>query len=160
MTATQNAKDQLCLALYVRDGVNAHSQDEDRYHWALLAVPSQSNRALRFHARDYFTDSDQTHWIYEEIHVSARGTPKLLSQTYIGYISDNERLFGILREAPIMQEKGWNCESWIDEAMAMVWEDGVLEAGRLKDLKSLKRDALVAADAEILRREIKSKARL
>lgn len=160
MTDSQKSNDRLFLALYVRDGVSAHSQAEDRFHWALLAVPSNNSQATRFHARDHFISHNQTHWLYEEIHVSARGTPKLLAQTYIGDIADNERLFEILRDAPVAQETGWNCISWVTGAMEAVWESEALESGRLDRLEFLKREALRAADAEYARREDMVKARL
>jgi hypothetical protein len=154
MTDSQNARDRLYLALYVRDGIAPTYQGEDRYHWALLEVPSNNNnQATRFHARDHFISVDQTHWLYEEIHVSPRGTPKLLSQTYIGDVVDNEGLFEILRDAPVMQDGRGNCVSWVEVAMQLVWEGGVLEGGRRNSMELLKSLALKAADAEVIRKK-------
>jgi hypothetical protein len=157
MTDSQSSKVQFYLALYIRDGVAPGSQASDRYHWALLAIPSNDNSlqliATRFHARDYYSGPNQTHWIYEEIHVSARGTPKLLSQTYIGDIVEKERLFEIMRDAPVKQEKGWNCVKWVKSAMEMVWAEDVLEGGRHDGWEALKWEALRGADADVVRRE-------
>lgn len=156
MIDSPNIRDRFYLALYARDGISPHSQAEDRYHWALLAIPSTSNssQATRFHARDYFTGPSQTHWIYEEIHVSARVTPKLLSKTYIGDVVDNERLYEVLRDTPIRQQEwGWNCVDWVSEAVGLVWDAELLEGGRLDGLESLKGEALRAADRDVERRE-------
>ncbi|KAE9372651.1 hypothetical protein N431DRAFT_439717 [Stipitochalara longipes BDJ] len=156
----QSSGFRLYLALYIRDGVTAGSQGPDRYHWAFLAIPGSDNShpeiATRFHARDYYINPDETHWIYEEIHVSAHGTPKLLSQTYIGDVADDERLFEILRDAPIKQENGWNCVSWIKSAMDSIWEeDGLLEGVGDNGWEALKSRALIEADSEAVRREEK-----
>jgi hypothetical protein len=160
MTDSQSSKIRLYLALYLRDGVEPGSQSPDRYHWALLAVPANDNSlqpiAIRFHARDYYNSPDQTHWIYEEIHVSARGTPKLLTQTYIGDVIEQERLLEILRDAPVKQEKGWNCVSWVRRAMEMIWAEGILEGGRQDRWEALKLEALKGADADIVRREARA----
>jgi hypothetical protein len=153
MVDSQTPKDRIYLAIYIRDGVSAHFQAEDRFRWAILAVSDHSAQATRCHARYYFTNRNQTHWIYEEIHVSARGTPKLLSQIYIGDIIDDERLFEILRDVPIKQEKGWNCVDWETEAIKMDWEDGLLQGGKLNRLDLLKSKALRAANVEVARRE-------
>jgi hypothetical protein len=165
MTDSKISNHRLYLALYSRDGVSSHSQEEDRYHWALLATSTNSDVATRFHARDYFTNANQTHWIYEEIHVSARGTQKLLSKTYIGDIADEERLLEIIRDAPIRQdEEGWNCVSWVREVLEMMWEDGEVLSGELAfwgtEGSELTREALAVADIESARREVMVKALL
>ncbi len=159
MTATPNAKERLYLALYLREGVDPHSQDEDRHHWAFLVLPGPNARpqakAIRIHARNYFSGPDQTRWMYEELRVSPLGTPKLLCKTFIGYVSDEERFYEILRDAPIKQAEGWNCVSWIDEAWGLLWEEeGVVEGGPW-ELEVLKREVLGVADEERARREAK-----
>jgi hypothetical protein len=162
MTDSQSSKVRLYLALYIRDGVTVRSQALDHYHWALLAISSKDKSlqpiATRFHARDYYINPSQTHWIYEEIHVSSRGTPKLLSQTYIGDVVETERLFEILRDAPVKQEMGWNCVSWVRGAMEMVWADEVLEGGKRDAWEGLEWKALIEADAEVVRRERRVRA--
>jgi hypothetical protein len=153
MSSLQISRARLYLALYVRDGVPPHSQRDDRYHWALLEVRRNSSQATRFHARDYFNNPTQTHWIYEEINVSARGTPKLLAQMYIGDVVDDQRLCEILRDAPVLQESGWNCLDWVSGAMEMVWEDAILEGGTINEWEMLRTAVLRAADTEVERRE-------
>jgi hypothetical protein len=153
MTDSLDSKLRLYLALYIRDGVTTHSQAEDRYHWALLAIPETNIQATRFHARDYFINPNQTHWIYEEVHVSALGTPKLLAQTYIRDVVNDEGLLEILRDVPIRQEKGWNCVDWIESALKMVWDEEVVERGKYSGIEMLKSEALRAADGEVARRE-------
>lgn len=160
MIETLSPKDRLYLSLYIRDGVSAHSQALDRYHWALLAIPAHGDQATRFHARDYFAEPSQTRWIYEEVHVPARGTPKLLSQTYLGDIINNEQLAEILRDTPIDQKNGWNCVDWVERAVELMSEGGALEGGDLKGLELLESQALRAADKEVARREVAVRALL
>lgn len=154
----------LYLALYSRDGlVPSFPPKEDRYHWALLAIAANGNQATRFHARDFFSSPDQTHWLYEEIHVDARGTPKLLAKALIGDINDWDGLFEILRDVPIDQETtGWNCLSWIRDALRAVGEGERVVSGRsgVHSWSALRRLALAAADAEKIRRDRVVKALL
>jgi hypothetical protein len=35
-----------------------------------------------------------------------------------------------MRDAPVKQEKGWNCVNRVRSAMEMVWAEDVLEGGR------------------------------
>ena len=163
-SASQSSRFRLHLGLYIRDGLTPGFRGPDRYHWAFLAIPGKNSShqeiATRFHARDYYINPDDTHWIYEEIHVSAHKTPKLLSRTYIGDVVDEERLFEIMRDAPVSQERGWNCVNWIESAMESVWEDGVLEGGNRNGWEELKFRALAEADADVVKREEKARALL
>ncbi|KAN0110808.1 hypothetical protein V8E51_007195 [Hyaloscypha variabilis] len=160
----QSSGFRLYLALYIRDGLSLGFQGPARYHWAFLAIPGNNSShpdiATRFHARDYYINPDETHWIYEEIHVSALGTPKLLSKTYIGDVSDEDRFLEAVRDAPVKQDKGWNCVNWIESAMEMIWEDGVLENGKRDGWEELKLKALLEADADVVRREERARALL
>lgn len=164
MTDSQSSGLRLYLAIYIRDGVTPEFQGPDRHHWAFLTVPNNNDNshaiATRFHARDYYTSPDETHWIYEEIHVSARGTPKLLSQTYIADVVDEERLVEIMRDAPVKQEKGWNCVSWVNGTMKSLGEDGVLEGGKPNGWEELKFKGLAEADAEVVRKGQRTRALL
>jgi len=163
-SASQSSGFRLFLALYIRDGLTPGFDGPDRYHWAFLLIPGNKNRnpeiATRFHARDYYINPDETYWIYEEIHVSAHKTPKLLSRTFIGDVRDEEGLLEIMRDAPVSQEKGWNCVHWIESAIGGVWEDGVLEGGDRNGWEELKFRALREADAEVVKREEKARALL
>ncbi|KAE9376198.1 hypothetical protein N431DRAFT_437522 [Stipitochalara longipes BDJ] len=157
MTDSHPSRVSLYVALYIRDGVKLPSQALDRYHWALLAIPSNESHldaiATRFHARDYYIEENQTHWIYEEIRVPAHGTSKLLSQTYLGDVVEEERLVEILRDARVGQEKGWNCVDWVRGAVDGVWEEEVLEDGRGVGWEALQGRSLMGADEEVVRRE-------
>jgi hypothetical protein len=149
--------DRLYLALYSRDGLSPSAlQRDDRHHWALLAIPASSHKATRFHARDFFSSPDETHWLYEEIHVDARGTPKLLTKTLIGDINDWDGFFEILRDVPLDQEMiGWNCLTWIRDALRALGQDAAVVSGRsgVGSWSRLRRVALAAADAEKERRD-------
>ena len=164
MVDSNFSRSRLYLALYSRDGlVPAFPPKEDRYHWALLAVPDINNQATRFHARDFFTSLDETHWLYEEVHVDPKGTPKLLAKTLIGDINDWDRFLEIVRDVPIDQvTPGWNCVFWIRDALRAVGEDGRVVIGRsgVGSWSALRKLALGAADVEQSRREATVKALL
>jgi len=84
----------------------------------------------------------------------------LLSKTYIGDVSDEDRFLEAVRDAPVKQDKGWNCVNWIESAMEMIWEDGVLENGKRDGWEELKLKALLEADADAVRREERARALL
>lgn len=164
MVDSQTPQNRLYVALYVRDGVVPRmAAKEDRYHWALLAISSESSQATRLHARDFFSSPEETHWLYEEMHVDAKGTPLLLTQTLIGDVIDTDRLFEVLRDVPLQQDTpGWNCVSWIRAALdAMAEEPEVLSNGEGSLLWPELRDlALNAADAVAAMRDVAVKALL
>ena len=166
MTVPVLPQHKLFLALYIRDHyIPSIIENEDRYHWALLAIPAliassaDMTKATRFHIRDYYSGPDQTHWIYEEIPVNAAGTPKLLAQIPIGDIRDMETLIELVRNLPIVQQvEGWNCVAWIESALKALEEDGEAVSATSDDLSwlRLRNVALRAADAETFRRSAKT----
>jgi hypothetical protein len=98
-----------------------------RYHWAFLVLPSKitdTSRAFRLHARNYFSGPDSVTWFFEQLHVDAKGTSKLLTTTPIGKVVDMDRLLEILRDIPIPQnEPDWNCVNWMREALDEISHD-------------------------------------
>lgn len=77
-----------------------------------------TTRALRVHARNYFSGSDSVSWYFEELHVPAKGTQKLLATIPVGEVVDMDHLLEILRDIPIHQDDAdWNCVAWIHEAL-------------------------------------------
>jgi hypothetical protein len=165
MTIPHTPQGRLYLALYKRDDYRPSIfEKDDRYHWALLAIPSsvtssaKTTKATRVHARDYYSSPDQTHWIYEEIRVDAAGTPKLLAQILVSDIVDMERLFELLRDLPIVQDqKEWNCISWLRSAFtAMEDETEVVKwSSSEHSWMSLRNSALATADATTIERSTK-----
>lgn len=155
----------LYLALYIRDGINPTYTGIDRHHWALLTLPNDTQaKATRFHARDFYTSPEETHWIYEELHVSAAGTPKLLSQIFIGDIVDEERFVEIVRDVRVRQEEGWNCVAWVEEAVRGVRGQDVLGDGDGDENEEVwevvKARALESADWETVKRRERVRALL
>jgi hypothetical protein len=70
------------------------------------------------HARNYFSGPESVTWYFEEVHVLAKGTSKLLTSIPIGEIVDMDNLLEILRDIPIRQEDvEWNCVTWIRQAL-------------------------------------------
>jgi hypothetical protein len=157
--------DRLYLALYTRDNfIPSLLESDDRYHWALLLVPSiidnlvKPNQATRFHIRNYHSGPHHTNWLYEEIGVDATGTPKLLTQNLIGDVVDVEGLLELIRDLPIVQTtEGWDCVGWLRSALNAIEEDGhvISVASGEASWERLRKLALLAADTESERRSPK-----
>jgi len=164
MTVQPLPQGRLYLALYIRDGYKPSLiESDDRYHWALLAIPSdtsnstKTDQATRFHIRDYHSGPAETAWIYEEINVDASGTPKLLAQILIGDIIDTESLLELIRDLPFVREtEGWNCVGWLKSAVDAIelakYGEVVSKNSGQHSWLQLRNLALSAADAEALRR--------
>jgi hypothetical protein len=88
-------------------------------------------------------------WYYEEAHVAAKGTSKLLATIPVGEVVDMDKMLEILRDIPIQQgDVEWNCVSWMKMAVDELSHDGTaLEIHDLgKDWQSLRDSAIWAAD--------------
>lgn len=67
----------------------------------------------------------QSEWFFEERDVTLLATSMLLVRIMIGKIEKMDRLLSILRRVPIRQgQRGWNCVSWVREALETLDADG------------------------------------
>ncbi|KAI9896018.1 hypothetical protein N3K66_009087 [Trichothecium roseum] len=125
-------KDRLYVALYARGGAPTMPELEDTYHWALVVGPKTedgSSRGARFHAKETMTVVGtppvvRSIWEYEKRESSMLPTSMLLVRVMIGKIEDRNKLESLLSAIPVRPEiQGWNCVSWVKEAIETVLQD-------------------------------------
>lgn len=99
-----------------------------RYHWALLVGPKveeDKGKGMRFHAIERVQDDMGVAWLFEEGPSALAPTRMILIRVMVGKVEDRERLFNVLRGTPIRaSEPGWNCVSWVKEALEGLKKDG------------------------------------
>jgi hypothetical protein len=100
-------------------------------------------------------------WYYEELHVLAKGTTKLLATTSVGQIADMDHLLEIVRDIPVRQDDvDWNCVTWVKGALEELALDGTaLEQGGVGTDWLMLRDLVVGAAALKLRQKQQVAAR-
>ncbi|PYH92218.1 hypothetical protein BO71DRAFT_28664 [Aspergillus ellipticus CBS 707.79] len=136
-------KDRLYVTLYARGGAPTMPGKEDTYHWALLVGPkveTPEKKGVRYHAKEMPGLVGGSQWELEEQECRLAATSMLLVRVMIGKIKDRGRLVEILRKTPIRQgEAGWNCVSWVKEALETSSIDGkalgtrVIEWGKVRN---------------------------
>ncbi|KAI5800041.1 hypothetical protein EDC01DRAFT_648706 [Geopyxis carbonaria] len=120
-------KDRLYVALYARGGSAKMPGKEDTYHWALIVGPKvEVDRSgamvtgTRYHAKEGIHG-----WVFEEQTINLHPTNALLVRVMVGKIEHKDSAVDIIRETPIKPaEPGWNCVSWVQEALAALQADG------------------------------------
>ncbi|TVY47527.1 hypothetical protein LOCC1_G003694 [Lachnellula occidentalis] len=121
-------KDRLYIVLYARGGTATMPGGEDEYHWGLLVGPKtevENGKGIRFHAKERMLAAGQSEWYFEERDVGLLATSMQLVRIMIGKIEKMDRLVSILRRVPIRQgQRGWNCVSWVKEALESLNADG------------------------------------
>ena len=115
----------------------------NRYHWALLVGPKdevEGGQGTRYHAKERLVAGAQMRWVFEELPVPLQATNMLLVRIMIGKVEKMDRLVDTLRSIPIRQgEQGWNCVSWVREALEAIQADGkalgtaIIEWGKVRD---------------------------
>ena len=103
-----------------------------RYHWAFLIGPKTENDdevpGGRYHVKNRINpsaDGPSSIWAYEEADLKdVKNTTNLLARVMIGKVESLERLLGIFRRIPVIQnDPGWRCRSWCANALAAIAED-------------------------------------
>ncbi|KAI9904329.1 hypothetical protein N3K66_000858 [Trichothecium roseum] len=109
------------------------------YHWVLLIGPEEEPAddggndvpGTRCHVRSHPLRG----WFYEEVPLTdVRTSRNLLARLVVAKIKDEERLLGVLRGTPaVNDEAGWLCSSWVVSALARIQEDAgcVAEGSKL-----------------------------
>ncbi|RAH87404.1 hypothetical protein BO86DRAFT_394206 [Aspergillus japonicus CBS 114.51] len=136
-------KDRLYVALYVRGGKARMPGKEDTYHWALHIGPKDPNSpslGVRYHAKERLTVEGKSEFIFEESEVSPQ---MVLVRVAVAKIVDKDRAVEILRNTAIGQDSpGWNCVSWVQEALGMLSPDSRALGARMPDWERV-RDAVM-----------------
>ncbi|POS73721.1 hypothetical protein DHEL01_v207890 [Diaporthe helianthi] len=129
-------KDRLYIALYARGGDSVMSGGEDKYHWALLVGPKHedsNSKGKRFHVKETMTTVDgstQSRWVFEEREIGMNPTAMILVRVIIGKVVSLERVASVLRNVPVNGgQPGWNCISWLRDALEMLRADGKALSG-------------------------------
>ncbi|TLD25816.1 hypothetical protein E2P81_ATG09473 [Venturia nashicola] len=127
-------KDRLYLALYARSGSSKMSGGEDKYHWSLMIGPKKETpdaKGRRCHATNMaqIVDGDfRSAWIFEDHQTSLLPTGSILVRVLIGKVADGTRLREVFARTPIRAGhegyEGWNCISWVQEALSLAALDG------------------------------------
>ncbi|KAI0389309.1 hypothetical protein F5Y17DRAFT_462871 [Xylariaceae sp. FL0594] len=102
-------KDRLYVAIYGRGGgVQPRMPGgEDKYHWGLIS------------------ETRQEVWIYEEIDVKMRASSLILARILVGKVKDMSKLRAVFERTQVRPEvEGWNCVSWVKEALTAAFQDG------------------------------------
>lgn len=78
----------------------------------------------RYHAKERLTQGGGSEWYFDECKCRLVQTSMLLVRIMIAKVKDNDQLTSILRSTPIRQgESGWNCISWVKEALEKLEAD-------------------------------------
>jgi hypothetical protein len=99
-----------------------------RYHWALIVGAKDEGKndtGKRYHAKERLVGPGRSQWEFEERDVSIAPTSMLLVRVLVAKVANMDRLASIVRTIPIQQDKaGWNCVSWVQEALRALKGDG------------------------------------
>jgi hypothetical protein len=116
-----------------------------RYHWAILVGPKleeDGSRGMRYHAKERMTQGG-SQWQYEERDIPIAPTGMLLVRVMIGKVADQTRLVTQLRNTPVRQgQPGWNCVSWVQEALERLRADGKAMGTSVLDWRAVRDGAM------------------
>ncbi|PYH80094.1 hypothetical protein BO82DRAFT_366312 [Aspergillus uvarum CBS 121591] len=118
--------------------------NKDRlYHWALHIGPKHSTAqslGVRYHAKERLTVEGKSEFIFEESEVSPQ---MVLVCVAVAKILNKDRTVNILRDTAIGQDSpGWNCVSWVQEALHALNVDSRALGARIPDWERV-RDAVM-----------------
>jgi hypothetical protein len=78
-------------------------------------------RGVRYHARERMNPGGNSVWQFEEIEAIMLPTQMILVRIVLAKVLNTDKLAQLLRQIPIRQgEEGWNCVSWVEEALLHV----------------------------------------
>lgn len=125
------------------DFIGDQANDQTRYHWALLVGPKNDRddvQGVRYHAREQMSQGGST-WIFEEKKVRMMPIEMILVRIVLAKIENRVNLAQVLRQVPVRQrEEGWNCVSWVKEALLRVEQSTGVIGTSVVDWKAV-RDA-------------------
>ena len=119
------------------------------YHWALLSGPKKDPesgyRHVMYHAKEkLIVDGDpkvaRSVWEYS---AETDRASMLLVRIVVGKVTDIYRLEKVLRSVPLRNDKkGWNCVSWVREALHLVSLDPGALGSRVEDWEKAQETAM------------------
>jgi hypothetical protein len=79
---------------------------------------------MRYHAKNTPMHGG-SQWLFEEHDCSLAPSNMLLVRVMVAKVEKKDRLISVLRNTPIKQgQQGWNCVSWVKEALERLKADG------------------------------------
>jgi hypothetical protein len=112
----------------------------------------KDSRGTRFHARDKARPDGTSPFFYEEVDLEVySATAMLLIRVIIAKVEKIERIRQILRAIPIPQREqaGWNCVSWVREALEMLDADEEALGTRKLDWNAVRAAAMAYCGEKI-----------
>lgn len=98
---------------------------------------------VRYHAKERPKGGGVIEWYFDERNCSLAPTNMLLVRVLIGKVKDGNRLAEILRATPIRQDQtGWNCVSWVREALERLKADGKALGTSLIEWETVRTEAM------------------
>ncbi|QUC17540.1 uncharacterized protein UV8b_01781 [Ustilaginoidea virens] len=123
-TVIMSPNQRLYVALYARGGKATMPSGEDKYHWSFIQDPKvedEKSQGTRYHAMEkmgFIDGQAQSVWQFDETDIGMAPTAMILVRVLIGKVKKKDRLETVMRNIPIRaQTPGWNCVSWVKEAI-------------------------------------------
>ena len=142
----------LFLSLWCNKMPAAHELTASSYHWALLAGPKNSPNASDFehiiyHVKEEIIEEAETdhkvahpQWLY---FAQKDRCSMLLVRIVVAKITNLERLEAVFRDIPIRrQESGYNCITWVQEALEAAMKDDGALGTRVENWDSVRDQAM------------------
>ena len=106
-----------------------------RFHWALLIAPKDAGADSVMTTRMYHATMRGNHWAFEHRRVDSVRSPLMLGRVHFANI-DEGRLndVGRILQDPRLirsQDEGWDCGTWVREAILRLQQEGCFRAGRM-----------------------------
>lgn len=86
-------------------------------------VEQFTDKGIRCHAKEKPKLGGGSEFYFEERDCELVPTSMLLVRITVAKITDKDRLVEILRNTPIQNQPGWNCVSWVKEALESLKSD-------------------------------------
>ncbi|KAH8077871.1 hypothetical protein BXZ70DRAFT_962071 [Cristinia sonorae] len=111
--------------------------NEEELHWAIVVLPSDGKtpqtKGRSFQVIDrHYSDGRGTVWTLHDQEEDLKKTRRCLGGVQIGKVSasggEYEELCSVLsKHLPEVKYEGWNCRSWVMEAVGLMREKGWLQ---------------------------------
>ncbi|KAE8152095.1 hypothetical protein BDV25DRAFT_151723 [Aspergillus avenaceus] len=138
-------KPRLNVALYARGGRPKMPGKEDTYHWGLIVGPKnddQNKDGVCYHAKESFVEG-RSEWVFQEIECSRQVASMLLVRVLVGKVKDRSQLSETMRAVSIRSgEEGWNCVSWVEEALEKVTAHGKILSSNVAEWETIRNEAM------------------
>lgn len=138
-------KKRLHVALHARGGTDQNR--EPTYHWSLVVCPKKENprsahAGTRYHVTNsLITPLGEDPWRFEAMELKSPVDALLLVRITIAKITWQSQLGRTLSQVPVDKYAGFNCRSWVRDAIAALGKDGNLGTSFL-DWEMIEKKAL------------------